>query len=121
VKFFNGSPVPMAVIGILAIFLAVWAFLTARNPKSWRQWWMSVLGRTDLNTTREERHRREYRLSIGSYVAFSVFLALGVLSAYFVVANLQEQRQARSDYEQAKEKTMSDFEKMRSDRIFKKL
>jgi hypothetical protein len=113
--------VPFAVAGIIAIFLAVWALLTARNPKHWRQWWMSVLGRTDLNTTREERHRREFRLCIGSYVAFSVFLALSVLSVYCVVANLQEQRQARSDYEQAKDKTISDFEKMRSDRLFKKL
>src|SRR5262249_55981079 len=111
----------MAVFGIIAIFLAVWALLTARNPKRWRQWWMAMLGRTDLNTTREQRHRLEYYLSIGSYVAFSVLLGLSVMSAYFVVATLQEQKQARSDYEQAKDKTISDFEKMKTDRLFKKL
>lgn len=121
-SFSNGAPVALAIIGILSIFLAVWALLTALEPKRWRQWWMSVLGRTDLNTTRERRRQLEFYLSIGSYVAFSLLLGLSVVSAYFVIVSIQEGRQTtRSDYEQAKDKTISDFEKMRTNKQFRKL
>lgn len=118
-RFSEDSSIWLAVFGIIAIFLAVWGLVTARDPKGWRQWWMAMLGLTDMNTTREQRRRQEFYLSIGGYVAFSLFLGMSVISGYYVVVSIQEQRQARSDYEQAKDKTIMDFKKMRSAKQFR--
>lgn len=109
------------MFAILAVFLAVWGLLTALDPKRWRAWWMATLGRMDINTTREQRRRQEFYLSLGGYVAFSLFLGVSVISGYFVALSLQEQRKARTDYEQAKEKTLKDFDKVKSRKPFKKL
>ena len=121
VRFPNDSPIWLAVFGILAVFLAVWAMLTARDPKRWRQWWMAMLGLTDMNTTREQRRRKEFYLSIAGYVAFSLLLGASAISAYCVIVNVREQRDPRSDFEQAKDKTILDFKKMRTDKQFRKL
>lgn len=114
------SSIWLAVLAIIAIFLAVWGLVTARNPKQWRQWWMAMLGRTDMDTTREQRRRQEFYLSIGGYVAFSLFLGVSVISAYCVVVSIQEQRKARSDYERVKDKTIMDFKKMRDTKSSRK-
>jgi Na+/melibiose symporter-like transporter len=121
VRFSDDSFIWLAVLGIVAVFLAVWALLTARDPKRWRQWWMAMLGLTDMNTTREQRRRQEFYISIGGYVAFSLFLGVSVISGYCVFVSIQEQRRAPSDYEQAKDKTIKDFNKMRTNKQFRKL
>jgi hypothetical protein len=115
VKFSHDLPIGLAVFGIITIFLAVWALLTGRDPKRWRQWWMAMLGMTDMSTTREQRRRHEFHVSIAGYVAFSLLLAASAVCAYRVVAELREQRQARSDYEQTKDKLIMEYEKIRSE------
>ena len=120
-RFFHSSPLGLAIFAIIAVFLAVWAFITARNPKRWRLWWMTFLNRADMSSTREQRRSQEFYLAIAGYVAFSLLLGVSVISAYCVVIDVQEQRQARSVYEQAKDKTMLDLEKMRTKKQFRKL
>ncbi len=114
-------PIGFAIFGIVAIFLAVWALLTARNPKEWRQWWMATLGLNDMSTTREQRRRQESQMSIGGYVAFALLIGVSVFSGYCVVRDIRESREARSDYERAIDKTTADFEKIRTKKQFRKL
>ncbi len=111
----------IAIFGIIAIFLAVWALLMALDPKRWYMWWMAVFGRTGLNTTREQRHRQQKFLSIAGYVAFSLLIGASVISVYYVIVSIQEQRQTRSDYEQAKDNTTLDRDRMRTAKKFRKL
>ena len=114
-------PIGFAILGIVAIFLAVWALLNARNPKEWRQWWMANLGLNDMSTTREQRRRKESQLSIGGYVAFALLLALSAFSGYRVVRDIREMREARSDYERVKDETTAEFEKIRTTKQSRKL
>lgn len=100
------------MFGIIAASLAVWALVTALDPKGWRQWWMAMLGLTDMNTTREQRRRQEFYLSLGGYIAFSLFLGLTVIIGYLVFARVQNQRRALTDYERAKDIMTKDFKKM---------
>ena len=120
-KFFRDMPVGIAILTIITIFLAGWAIVIARHPKPWRLWWMTFFGIADLNSTREQRRQQEFYLSVFSYVVFSLLLAISAISAYWVVIQVQERNQPRSDYEQAKDKTLLDVEKMKARKQFRKL
>lgn len=111
----------MAILGIISIFLAVWAMMTARDPKNWRMWWMALFGRTGLNTTRPQRHRQQHNLSIAGYVAFSLLLGLSFFCIYYVIISTQGKPQARSDYDKAKESALEAKDKMRNTKKFRKL
>lgn len=111
----------MAVLGIISIFLAAWALMTARNPKDWRMWWMALFGRTGLNTTRPQRHRQQRNLSIAAYVMSSLLLLLSIFCAVYVIVSVREKPETRSEYEKAKEDVLADKEKMRGARKFRKL
>lgn len=117
----NDSPVGMAILGIISIFLAAWALMTARNPKDWRMWWMALFGRTGLNTTRPQRHRQQHNLSIAAYVASSLLLLLCIFCAYYVIVSVQERPGTRSDYDKAKEEVLADKNKMSGAKKFRKL
>lgn len=114
-------PVGTAILTIILIFLAVWAVVIARNPKEWRLWWMTFLGIADLNSTRMQRRQQEHYLSIFSYVAFSLLIGLSAICAYWVFLRIQDRGEPRSDYEQAKERTLHDVEKMKERKRFRKL
>ena len=115
-------PVWTAILAIVTLFLAVWALVIARAPKEWRLWLMTFMGIADLNSTREDRRRQEFNISIICYVMFSMCLAVSGVSIYYVVVQVQEQRQhTSSEYEQAKDKTMLDLEKIRAKKTFRKL
>lgn len=114
-------PVWTAIIAIITLFLAGWALVIAREPKEWRLWLMTFLGMADLNSTREDRRRQEGHLAIICYVMFSMLLAASGISAYLVVVQMQAQRQPRSEYQQAKDKTSLDVEKMRAKKSFRKI
>jgi Zn-dependent alcohol dehydrogenase len=72
----------IGVSAILAIALACWAFIMARNPIHWRRWWMTQFGMADLNSSREVRRKQERLLTIGSSVvcllAFTISLSFTV-------------------------------------------
>jgi Zn-dependent alcohol dehydrogenase len=72
----------VGVSAILAIALACWAFIMARNPTHWRRWWMTQFGMADLNSSREVRRQQERLLTIGSSVvcllAFTISLSFTV-------------------------------------------
>ncbi|MCE9518182.1 MAG: hypothetical protein K8R87_01230 [Verrucomicrobia bacterium] len=121
VKFENDSPVGIAILGIISIFLAVWAIMTARDPKNWRMWWMALFGRTGLNTTRQQRHRQQHLLSIGGYVVFALMIMVTFFSIYYVIVSTQEQPKARTDYDKAKESAMNAKERIEKTKKFRKL
>jgi hypothetical protein len=121
VKFDYDSPVGIAVLGIISVFLAVWAMMTARDPKNWRMWWMALFGRTGLNTTRPQRHRQQHRLSIAGYVVFVLMIMVSLFSIYYVIVSTQGQPRASSDYEKAKENAMNAKERIEKTRKFRKL
>lgn len=120
-NFLSESPTLVAIFGIIAAFMTVWAIIMARHPRRWRLWWMTFLGRADIGYSEERRREQEFRLSIAAYVGFSLLLGLTVISIYCVSLSMQGQSRVRSEYEQVRDKTMKDFEKMRSKKPFRKL
>ena len=58
----------IVIPGILTLFLSVWAFLVARDPRQWRLWWMSLLGALDYNTPTEIKRRQEGQMAKAAWV-----------------------------------------------------
>ena len=93
----------------------------ARNPKRWRLWWLTSLRIVDIQSTSVQRRSQEFRLAIFSYIAFSLFLTLGVGCGYYAYKQWELNRGPKSEYDQNKDKTFHDIEKMRQRKDFRKL
>lgn len=114
-------PFGAAITAILTIFLCVWAFNMAREPKRWRLWWMNLFGVPDLNSTREQRRRQESHLAIVAYFLCLLSLAVGVSCIYWTAIEVQELRRPKTRFEQDLERTRREAEEMQSKRPFNKL
>lgn len=68
----------VGVSAILAISLAFWAFIMARNPTRWRRWWMTQFGMADLNSSRETRRKQEQLLAVSSSIICLMAFALSL-------------------------------------------
>ncbi len=108
-----------STVAIISIFMFCWTFIMARDPKTWRMWWMALFAIIDMNSTREQRRRYELRLSIVSWIFAGLFLISGVASVYVIIIEVQEERMPRTQFEKDQDKTMQDIEKWRQK--FKKL
>jgi len=91
----------------------------ARDPKTWRLWFMALFGIIDMKSTREERRRYESQLSVVSWILSVVFFFAIIGSVYVIILELQEEKSPRTQFEKDQEKTMKDVEKVRQK--FKKL
>jgi preprotein translocase subunit SecG len=104
---------------IFSIFMFCWTFIMARDPKTWRLWFMALFGIIDMKSTREERRRSESQLSIISWILCVIFFIGIIGSVYIIFLELQEEKSQKTQFEKDQEKTMKDIEKWRSK--FKKL
>lgn len=88
-----------AVTAIIAFALALWAFFVARDPKSWRLWWMDLFGILDVDTVREVRHTQENQLRFMSLVLSLVLLLTCLSCAFWTFDALREQFREKSPFE----------------------
>lgn len=114
-------PFGAAITAILNIFLCCWAFNMARDPKTWRLWWMNLFGVPDLNTTRPQRRRQESHLAIVAYFVSLLSLAVGASCIYWVAMEMEEARRPKTRFELDAERTRREAEEMQSKRPFQKL
>lgn len=94
------NAIGFAVLSILCLALAVWAAAVARDPKSWRLWWMDLFGITDVDTIRAVRHTQENQFRFMALL-LSLLLVLSCVSCSFWAFDaVREQRREKSPYEQ---------------------
>ncbi len=104
---------------IFSIFMFCWTLIMARDPKTWRLWFMALFVIIDMKSTRDERRRSEAQLSVISWILAVIFF-LGIIgSVYVVVIEIQGEKSPRTQLEMDQEKTMKDIEMWRQK--FKKL
>ena len=80
------------VTAIIAVALASWLFLMARDPKHWRFWWMARFGMTDLNSEPEFRRAQERYLAIGSSILCLLAFILGLSCTIWTKLSIDEIR-----------------------------
>lgn len=88
-----------AVTAIITLALALWAFVVARDPKSWRLWWMDLFGILDVDTTRDVRHVQENQLRFMSLVISFLFMLTCVSCSFWTFDALREQFREKSPFE----------------------
>jgi hypothetical protein len=92
-----------AVTAIIAFALALWAFIVARDPKSWRLWWMDIFGILDVDTTRDVRRVQENQLRFMSLLMSFLLLLTCVSCSFWTFDALREQVRDKSPFERDQE------------------
>lgn len=93
------NAIGFSIFAILSVAFAAWAFVVARDPKSWRLWWMDLFGIMDVDTTRAVRHVQENQLRFMSLLISFLLVLSAVSCAFWSFDAVREQLREKSPLE----------------------